>query len=126
MRRERVGLQPGTDVTLFHNPGCGTSRTVLQTLREAGQAPKVVEYLKVGWTRDQLTDLLRLMALSPRDILRVRGTPAEDLGFAGASATDDEILGAMVAHPILVERPIVVTGKGAALCRPAEKVLDLL
>jgi len=86
----------------------------------------VVEYLKVGWTRDQLTDLLRLMALSPRDVLRIRGTPTDDLGLTGASATDDEILGAMVAHPILVERPIVVTGKGAALCRPAEKVLDLL
>ena len=85
----------------------------------------MIEYLKVGWTRDQLNDLLARMALAPRDILSVRGAPAEALGLIAASATDDQILDAMVAHPILVERPIVVTDKGVALCRPAEKVLAI-
>jgi arsenate reductase (glutaredoxin) len=113
-------------VTIFHNPACGTSRNVLAALTEAGARPKVVEYLKAGWTIDQLKGLLKTMKLTPRDILRVRGTPAEELGLTKPTASDDAILAAMVAHPILVERPIVVTPKGAALCRPAERVQSLL
>jgi len=113
-------------VTLFHNPNCGTSRNVLAALTEAGAKPKVVEYLKVGWTIDQLKGLLAAMKLTPRDILRVRGTPAEELGLTDPAATDEAILAAMVAHPILVERPIVVTPKGVALCRPADRVQTLL
>lgn len=113
-------------ITIFHNPACGTSRTVLQAIRDAGHDPEVVEYLKVGWRRDQLASLLDRMGLRPRDILRVRGPPAEDLGLTARDATDDEILDAMIRHPILVERPIVAGPKGAALCRPAERVLALL
>jgi len=113
-------------VTIFHNPACGTSRNVLAALTEAGVRPKVVEYLKAGWSVDQLKGLLATMKLSPRDILRVRGTRAEELGLTKPAATDAAILAAMVAHPILVERPIVVTPKGAALCRPAERVQALL
>jgi arsenate reductase (glutaredoxin) len=113
-------------VTIFHNPACGTSRNVLAALTEAGAKPHVVEYLKVGWTVDHLTGLLATLKLAPRDILRVRGTPAEELGLTQPGTSDAAILAAMVAHPILVERPIVVTPKGAALCRPADRVLALL
>lgn len=113
-------------VVIFHNPSCGTSRKVLAALTEAGAQPKVVEYLKTGWTVEQLKGLLAAMKLKPRDILRVRGTPAEALGLTSPTATDEAILEAMVAHPILVERPIVTTTKGAALCRPAERVQSLI
>ena len=113
-------------VTIFHNPACGTSRNVLQAIRAAGVEPRVVEYLKAGWTREQLTDLLARMGLKPRDILRVRGTPAEDLELTGPGATDAAILTAMTREPILVERPIVISPKGVALCRPADKVAALL
>ena len=115
-----------SDITIFHNPACGTSRNTLQALRDSGHEPKVVEYLKVGWTKAQLKDLLKQIGAKPRDVLRVRGTPAEELGLTDPKASDDKILDAMVAHPILVERPIVVTPKGAALCRPAALVLGLL
>jgi arsenate reductase len=114
------------DVTIFHNPACGTSRNTLAALQEAGLEPKVVEYLKAGWTKAQLKGLLAQLHLKPRDVLRVRGTPAEELGLTDPSASDDKILDAMVAHPILVERPIVVTPAGAALCRPSERVFDLI
>ena len=113
-------------ITIFHNPACGTSRGVLAAIREAGHEPEVVEYLKVGWRRDQLAGLLARMGLTPHDVLRTRGTPAEDLGLTAPDATDDEILDAMTRHPILVERPIVAGPKGVALCRPAEKVRTLL
>jgi len=113
-------------VTIFHNPACGTSRNTLAAIRASGVEPTVVEYLKTGWTRPQLESLLAALGKAPRDILRVRGTPAEELGLTGPAATDDAILDAMVAHPILVERPIVQSPKGAALCRPSEKVFDLL
>ncbi|MGE5502511.1 MAG: arsenate reductase (glutaredoxin) [Ignavibacteriales bacterium] len=113
-------------VTIFHNPACGTSRNTLQALKDAGEQPEVVEYLKAGWTKAQLKDLLKKMGKSPRDVLRVRGTPAEELGLTDPSATDDQILDAMVANPILVERPIVVTPKGVALCRPVDTVFTLL
>ena len=113
-------------ITIFHNPNCGTSRNTLAAIREAGIEPVVVEYLKAGWTRPLLERLLKAMGARPRDILRVRGTPAEDLGLTAPAASDDKILDAMVAEPILVERPIVTTPKGAALCRPVDKVQALL
>ena len=113
-------------VTVFHNPACGTSRNVVAAVKEAGYEPKVVEYLKTGWTKEQLKDLLDRMGARPRDILRTRGTPAEALGLTDPAASDDDILNAMVAHPILVERPIVVTPRGTALCRPSEAVFTLL
>jgi arsenate reductase len=113
-------------VTIFHNPNCGTSRNALAAIRDSGVEPKVVEYLKTGWTMAQLQGLLKAMNASARDILRVRGTPAEELGLTKPGVSDDAILTAMVAHPILVERPIVVTPKGAVLCRPLEKLNALL
>jgi|SRR6185312_2893722 len=115
-----------SDVTIYHNPACGTSRSALALLREKGIEPKVVEYLKVGWTRDLLKDLLRRMGRSAREVLRVRGTEAHELGLTDPSASEDALVAAMILQPILVERPIVVTPKGAALCRPAELVLTIL
>ena len=113
-------------VTIFHNPKCGTSRNVLAMVEAAGYAPTVVEYLKAGWTREQLLDLSARSGLSARDLLREKGTPAEELGLLEAAVSDEAILDAMVEHPILVNRPLVVTPKGVALARPSEKVFDLL
>ena len=113
-------------ITIFHNPACGTSRNVVAMVREAGHEPTVVEYLKAGWTREQLTDLLARAGATPRDWLRDKGTPAAELGLLEPETTDETILAAMVAHPILVNRPVVVTPKGVALCRPSEQVFDLL
>jgi arsenate reductase len=115
-----------SDVTIFHNPNCGTSRNTLALLREKGLEPKVVEYLKVGWTKDQLKDLFGKMGVSAHDALRVRGTSAHELGLTDPAASDDAVIAAMIIDPILVERPIVVGPKGAALCRPAERVLTLI
>jgi arsenate reductase len=115
-----------SDITIFHNPNCGTSRNTLALLREKGLEPKVVEYLKAGWTEAQLKELFTSMGVSPRDVLRVRGADAEARGLTDPGVSDAAILKAMAENPILVERPIVVTPKGAALCRPADKVLDLL
>ena len=114
------------DITIFHNPGCGTSRNVLAAIREAGHTPKVVEYLKAGWTTRQLSDLFATMGVTPRELLRVRGTPAEELGLTKAGVSAAARLQAMPEHPILVARPIVVTPKGAALCRPADRLTALL
>ncbi|WP_309087778.1 arsenate reductase (glutaredoxin) [Phenylobacterium sp.] len=114
------------DVTIYHNPTCGTSRNTLALLREKGVEPKVVEYLKEGWTKDQLKDLLKRMDVSAHDILRVRGTNADELGLTDPAASDDALIAAMIIEPVLVNRPIVVTPKGAALCRPPELVLGLL
>ena len=113
-------------ITIYHNPACGTSRNTLAMVKAAGCEPNVVEYLKVGWTRPQLEGLLAAMHLRPRDIMREKGTPAAELGLLDPSVTDDQILDAMVEHPILVNRPIVVTPKGTKLARPSEVVLDLL
>lgn len=113
-------------ITVFHNPACGTSRNTLAMIRAAGYEPTVVEYLQAGWTRAQLGELLAAMQARPRDVLREKGTPAVELGLLDPSATDDQILDAMVEHPILVNRPIVVSPKGVKLCRPSEAVLDLL
>ena len=115
-----------SDVTIYHNPACGTSRNTLALLRDKGIEPKVVEYLKTGWTKAQLEDLLRLMGASARDILRVRGTQAHELGLTDPAASDAALIAAMILDPILVERPIVVTPKGAAICRPAELALTLI
>jgi arsenate reductase len=115
-----------SDVTIFHNPNCGTSRNTLALLKEKGLEPKVVEYVKAGWTEAQLKELFARMGVSPRDVLRVRGTDAEARGLTDPDVSDADVLKAMTENPILVERPIVVTPKGAALCRPADKVLDLL
>ena len=113
-------------ITIFHNPACGTSRNTLAMVRAAGYDPTVVDYLTVGWTRPQLEDLLARMGARPRDILREKGTPAAELGLLGPDVTDGQILDAMVANPVLVNRPIVVTPKGVKLSRPSEAVLDLL
>ena len=115
-----------SDITIYHNPGCGTSRNTLALLRDKGIEPTVVEYLKAGWDPPQLKALLAGMNASPRDVLRVRGTPAEELGLTNPAVSDQAILQAMIAHPILVERPIVVSPKGVRLARPAEKVAELL
>lgn len=113
-------------ITIYHNPACGTSRNTLAMIRAAGYDPQVIEYLKTGWTRPQLESLLSTMQAGPRAVLRDKGTPAEALGLLDAAASDDAILDAMVAHPILVNRPIVVTPRGTVLARPSERVLDLL
>jgi arsenate reductase len=114
------------DVVIYHNPACGTSRNALALLREKGVEPTVVEYLKQGWTREQLQDLLARMGVSAHDILRVRGTRADELGLNDPAASDAALIAAMILEPNLVNRPIVVTPKGAALCRPQELVLGLL
>ena len=113
-------------ITIFHNPACGTSRNTVAMVQAAGYEPDVVEYLQAGWTKPQLKDLLAAMGAGPRDILREKGTPAAELGLLDPSTTDEAILDAMVEHPILVNRPIVVTPKGVKLSRPSEVVLDLL
>lgn len=113
-------------ITIYHNPGCGTSRNALAMIQAAGYEPTVVEYKKVGWTRELLDRLLTAMKAKPRDLLREKGTPAQDLGLLDAGRSDDDILAAMIEHPILVNRPIVVTPLGTKLCRPSETVLPLL
>ena len=115
-----------SDVTIYHNPACGTSRNTLALLRDKGIEPAIVEYLKAGWTKDQLRDLLKRLGRSAHEVLRVRGTEAHELGLTDPAASEDALIAAMILRPILVERPIVVTPKGAALCRPAELVLALL
>ena len=113
-------------ITIFHNPACGTSRNTLAMIEAAGYAPTIVEYLKAGWTRSQLQDLFAAMGASPREAMREKGTPAAELGLLDPEISGDQILDAMVAHPVLVNRPIVVTPKGVKLARPSEVVLDLL
>ncbi len=113
-------------VIVFHNPACGTSRNVVAMVEAAGYRPEVVEYLKAGWTPDQLGDLFAEAGITPREALREKGTPAAELGLLEPAATDAAIVAAMVEHPVLVNRPIVRTPKGAAMCRPSEKVFDLL
>jgi arsenate reductase len=113
-------------VTVFHNPACGTSRNVLAMVEAAGYRPEVVEYLQTGWDADLLRALFAEAGLTPREALREKGAPAAELGLLEAGVSDEVLLAAMVEHPILVNRPIVKTPKGAALCRPSEKVFDLL
>jgi len=113
-------------ITIYHNPDCGTSRNTLAMIRSAGYEPHVVEYRQAGWTRELLGQLLDAMKAGPRDLLREKGTPAEELGLLQPDRSDDEILAAMIEHPILVNRPIVVTPMGTKLCRPSEEVLTIL
>lgn len=113
-------------VTIFHNPACGTSRNTLAMIRQSGEEPVVIEYLKTPPTRERLVQLLKAMDMPPRALLRQKGTPYAELGLDNPELSDDQILDAMLAHPILINRPIVESAKGTRLCRPSELVLDLL
>ena len=113
-------------VTIFHNPKCGTSRNTLEIIREHGIEPEIVLYLQNPPSRERLVGLLQDMGASPRDILRQRGTPYDELGLGDESLSDEQLIDAMMAHPILIERPIVETPKGTRLCRPKETVLEIL
>ena len=115
-----------SDITIFHNPACGTSRNVLALIRNSGVEPTVVEYLKTPPGRDRLLALLAQLGLPVRAVLRKKGTPYEELGLDNPALSDDALIDAIVAHPILLERPIVITPLGAKLCRPSEAVLDIL
>ncbi|TLU71095.1 arsenate reductase (glutaredoxin) [Lichenicoccus roseus] len=113
-------------VTIYHNPTCGTSRNTLALIRNSGTEPEVIEYLKTPPSRDTLLDLMRRGDLTPRALLREKGTPYAELGLADPAQTDDQIVDAMIAHPILINRPLVVTPLGVKLCRPSEAVLEIL
>jgi arsenate reductase len=115
-----------SDVTIYHNPACGTSRNVLALVRNSGEEPEVIEYLKTPPSRAVLAALIRRMGVPVRDVLRQKGTPYEELGLGDPALTDGQLLDAMVAHPILINRPIVVTPLGVRLCRPSEAVLNIL
>lgn len=114
------------DAIIYHNPACGTSRNTLAMIRNAGIEPHVIEYLKTPPSRALLQQLAVRMGASLRELLREKGAPYAELGLGNAALTDDQLLDAMMAHPILINRPIVVTPKGVKLCRPSELVLDLL
>jgi arsenate reductase (glutaredoxin) len=114
------------DVIIYHNPDCGTSRNTLSLIRNAGIEPHVIEYLKTPPTRLLLRQLIDRMGIPVREVVREKGTPYKELGLDNPDVTDDQLLDAMMAHPILINRPIVVTPKGVRLCRPSEAVLDLL
>ena len=114
------------DVIIYHNPECGTSRNALGLIRNAGIEPHVIEYLKCPPSRAMLQALIGRMGVSVRDVVRVKGTPYHDLGLDDPAVTDNQLLNAMMEHPILINRPIVVSPVGVKLCRPSETVLDLL
>ncbi|PWK14734.1 arsenate reductase [Psychrobacter immobilis] len=111
---------------IFHNPKCGTSRNTLAIMKASGENPEVIEYLKTPPSRDYLIELLAKMQISPRELLRSKEPVNDELGLDNPELSDDQIIDAMIAHPILINRPIVVTNKGAALCRPSERVFELL
>ncbi|GAA4534721.1 arsenate reductase (glutaredoxin) [Chelativorans composti] len=113
-------------ITIYHNPKCGTSRNVLAMIRESGEEPVVIEYLKDPPSREKLKELLAAMGMRPRELLRRKGTPYDELGLDDPEWTDDQLIGLMVEHPILIERPIVVSPRGTKLCRPAETVRSLV
>ncbi|ENN86364.1 arsenate reductase [Rhizobium freirei PRF 81] len=113
-------------VTIYHNPACGTSRNTLAMIRQSGEEPVVIEYLKTPPGREELVKLIAAMGLPVRDLLRQKGTPYDELGLCNPDLIDDQLLDRMIAHPILINRPIVVTEKGVRLCRPSELVLDIL
>jgi arsenate reductase len=113
-------------ITIYHNPHCGTSRNTLAMIRQSGEEPAVIEYLKTPPSRETLVGLLRDLGLTPRDLLRRKGTPYDALDLDNPKWTDDELIDAMLAHPILINRPIVVTPLGTRLCRPSETVLEIL
>ncbi|WP_011579671.1 MULTISPECIES: arsenate reductase (glutaredoxin) [Chelativorans] len=114
------------DIIIYHNPGCGTSRNTLAMIRNAGVEPHIVEYLKTPPSRVMLETLIARMGIPVRALLRQKGTPYAELGLGDASLTDEQLLDAMMAHPVLINRPIVVSPKGVRLCRPSEEVLALL
>lgn len=113
-------------VTIFHNPDCGTSRNTVAMIRQSGIEPEVIEYLKTPPSRGKLVELIAAMGISVRDLLREKGTPFAEMGLADPAKTDDDLIDAMMAHPILINRPIVATEKGVRLCRPSEEVLAIL
>ncbi|TIW29411.1 MAG: arsenate reductase (glutaredoxin), partial [Mesorhizobium sp.] len=113
-------------VTIYHNPACGTSRNTLAMIRASGEEPVVIEYLKTPPSRERLLELIAAMGITPRQLLREKGTPYAELGLANPKWSDDELIDFMRAHPILINRPIVETPKGTRLCRPSEAVLQLL
>ena len=119
-------MSSGVDIIIYHNPDCGTSRNTLALIRNAGAEPHVIEYLKTPPSRAMLVQLIERMGISARDLLREKGTPYAELGLGDQDLTDDQLLDAMMAHPILIDRPIIVSPKGVKLCRPSEEVLDLL
>ncbi|EPF00072.1 arsenate reductase (glutaredoxin) [Rhizobium grahamii] len=112
--------------TIYHNPACGTSRNTLAMIRQSGEEPVVIDYLKTPPTRERLAEMVAAMGVPVRALLRQKGTPYDELGLGDPSLSDDQLLDAMIAHPILINRPIVVTEKGVRLCRPSETVLDIL
>jgi arsenate reductase (glutaredoxin) len=114
------------EVTIYHNPDCGTSRNTLALIRNSGTEPEIIEYLKTPPSKERLLQLIAAMGISPRELLRQKGTPYEELGLYEPKWTDDELVGFMLQHPILINRPIVVTPLGTKLCRPSEAVLDIL
>ncbi|MBB3287457.1 MULTISPECIES: arsenate reductase (glutaredoxin) [unclassified Rhizobium] len=113
-------------VTIYHNPACGTSRNTLAMIRQSGEEPVVIEYLKTPPSREELVKLVSAMGLTVRDVLREKGTPYDELGLGDLDLTDDHLLDRMIEYPSLINRPIVVTEKGVRLCRPSERVLDIL
>ncbi len=113
-------------ITIYHNPACGTSRNTLAMIRNSGAEPRVIEYLKTPPSRAELADLIARMGITPRQLLREKGTPYHELGLGDPKWTDAQLLDFMMAHPILINRPIVVTPLGVRLCRPSEVVLDIL
>jgi arsenate reductase len=113
-------------ITIYHNPDCGTSRNTLAMIRKGGEEPTVIEYLKHPPSREKLAELVSAMGMSVRDLLREKGTPFRELALADPKWSDDELIGFMLAYPILINRPIVVTSKGVRLCRPSEAVIDIL
>lgn len=112
--------------TIYHNPNCGTSRNTLAMIKASGEIPEVIHYLETPPNREKLLTLLVMMQITPRELLRQKGTPYDELKLDDPLLSDDQLIDAMMAHPILINRPIVVSSKGARLCRPSEKVLDLL
>jgi arsenate reductase len=114
------------DIIIYHNPECGTSRNTVALIRNAGVEPHVIEYLKTPPSRAQLEQLIERAGITPRDLLREKGTPYADLGLGDASLGDSALIDAMMAHPILINRPLVVSPLGVKLCRPSEAVLDIL
>lgn len=113
-------------ITIYHNPTCGTSRNTLAMIRQSGEEPRVVEYLKTPPSRNELIDLIRTMRITPRELLRQKGTPYDELGLGEDKWSDDDLIDAMLKTPILINRPIVVSPLGVRLCRPSEVVLDIL
>ncbi len=113
-------------LTIYHNPACGTSRNTLEMMRQSGEHPEVIEYLQTPPTREKLGELIAAMGMAPRELLREKGTPYAELGLDNPALTNEQLVDAMMAHPILINRPIVVSNRGVALCRPSEKVLALL